>query len=414
MRHPLSYREFRLFCLTRLCSALAQNAMIVVLGWQVYAIARRTNGIKEASLQLGLIGLAQFLPLFALALVAGWIADYVDRRFVARACIALQLICAVALATLSFFSTTVLVPFFVVAVGLGIARAFSGPALNALAPQLVPPDVLPRAIAINAIGTRAGSILGPALGGYLYAASPALPYVASVVLFSVSLTCLVLLRPLPPVTLDRSRNPWRQMLDGLDYVRNNRLLFGAISLDLFAVLLGGATAMLPVFAYDILKVGSAGLGHLRAAPAVGAFAVALLFSWRPLGQKSGVKMLAAVAVYGAATAIFGLSRSLPLSLACLVTLGAADMLSVYVRQSLIQLSTPNDMRGRVGAVSSLFVSASNELGEAESGFLAALVGPVAAVVGGGIAAIIISGLWARLFPALRNSGHLSEIEVLRR
>jgi MFS family permease len=326
----------------------------------------------------------------------------------------LQLICAVALATLSFFSTTVLVPFFVVAIGLGIARAFSGPALNALAPQLVPPDVLPRAIAINAIGTRAGSILGPALGGYLYAASPALPYVASVVLFSVSLTCLVLLRPLPPVTLDRSRNPWRQMLDGLDYVRNNRLLLGAISLDLFAVLLGGATAMLPVFAYDILKVGSAGLGHLRAAPAVGAFAVALLFSWRPLGQKSGVKMLAAVAVYGAATAIFGLSRSLPLSLACLVTLGAADMLSVYVRQSLIQLSTPNDMRGRVGAVSSLFVSASNELGEAESGFLAALVGPVVAVVGGGIAAIVISGLWARLFPALRNSGHLSEIEVLRR
>jgi MFS family permease len=354
MRHPLSFRDYRFFCCARLCSTLAQNCMIVVLGWQVYEIARRTHGIKGASLQLGLIGLAQFLPLFALALVAGWVADYVDRRFVARGCISLQLVSASALTLLSLSSPNWLAPFFIVAIGLGIARAFSGPALNALAPQLVPPEVLPKAIAINAIGTRAGSIAGPALGGYLYAVSPAAPYVASVALFAVTLTCLFLLRPLPPVAVDRTMNPWRQMVEGL------------------------------------------------------AYATAIWFSWRPLGQKSGVKMLVAVGIYGLATAIFGLSRSLPLSLACLVVLGAADMLSVFVRQSLIQLSTPNAMRGRVGAVSSLFVSASNELGEAESGFVAALIGPVAAVVGGGIAAIAISMLWARLFPALRKTGDLAD------
>jgi hypothetical protein len=196
-------------------------------------------------------------------------------------------------------------------------------------------------------------------------------------------------------------HPWQQMIEGLRYVRHNRLVLGAISLDLFAVLLGGATAMLPVYARDVLHAGPAGLGHLRAAPAVGATLTAAYFAFRPLKSEVGLKMLGAVGLFGVATIIFGLSTSMPVSLACLTVLGAADMFSVYVRQSLIQLYTPDEMRGRVGAVSSLFISASNELGEAESGFLAALIGPVAAVVAGGVGAILVVGIWARRFPELR-------------
>jgi hypothetical protein len=211
---------------------------------------------------------------------------------------------------------------------------------------------------------------------------------------------MMFIRPVPPTSLDRRANPWRQMIDGLHYVRRNRLVLGAISLDLFAVLLGGATAMLPIYARDILMVGSEGLGHLRAAPAVGAALTALIFSLRPLQNNVGVKMLVAVAVFGLATIGFGLSRWLPFSLACLALLGACDMLSVYVRQSLIQIYTPNEMRGRVGAVATLFVSGSNELGEAESGFLAGLMGPVLAVVLGGIGAVGVTILWAKLFPEL--------------
>ena len=225
----------------------------------------------------------------------------------------------------------------------------------------------------------------------------------STALFTVSFISLMMIGPIPRTSLDRKANPWRQMIDGLHYVRQNQLVLGAISLDLFAVLLGGATAMLPIYARDILHVGSGGLGILRLAPAVGAVGMAAWFAYRPLKNNVGVKMLMAVGVFGTATIIFGFSRWLPLSLACLVMLGAADMLSVYVRQSLIQLYTPNEMRGRVGAVSTLFISGSNELGEAESGFLAAAIGPVAAVVGGGIGAILVTLLWSRLFPALKNA-----------
>jgi MFS family permease len=402
-KQPFAYRDYRLFWIGRLCANLAQNAMVVVIGWQVYDIARLTMGTKAAALQLGLIGLAQFLPIFALTLITGWTADRVDRRLIARLCLALQFVCAALLAWATLSDGRSLAPLFAVAVLLGISRAFSMPALNALAPNLVPPEVLPRAIATNAIGNRVGGILGPALGGYLYAAWAPLPYLTSALAYAVALVCLMLIRPIARTMLDGSRNPWRQMVEGLAYVRDNKLVLGAISLDLFAVLLGGATAMLPIFARDILHAGSAGLGHMRAAPAVGAMATAVWFSWRPLKRNVGVKMLGAVAIFGVATIGFGLSRWMPLSLACLTVLGAADMLSVYVRQTLIQLYTPNAMRGRVGAVSTLFVSASNELGEAESGFLAALIGPVAAVVAGGIGAIGITLLWARLFPALRKA-----------
>jgi MFS family permease len=402
-QHPFAFRDFRYFWTARLCSTLAQNAMVVVIGWQVYDIARQSMGIKAAAFQLGLVGLLQFVPLFALTLVTGWTADRVDRRLISRACLTLLLFCAGVLAWLSWSGHIALPSLFAIAVLLGVARAFSGPALNALGPNLVPPGVLPRAIATNSIATRTGAILGPAAGGYLYAWAPEMPYLAATGLFALSLFCAFMIGPVARTMMDRSRNPWRQMVEGLSYVRGNRLLLGAISLDLFAVLLGGATAMLPVFAYDILHVGPSGLGHLRAAPAVGAMAVAFWFSWRPLRNHVGTKMLVSVAVYGAATMGFGLSRWVPLSLGCLVLLGAADMFSVYVRQSLIQLSTPNAMRGRVGAVSSLFTSASNELGEAESGFLAALIGPVAAVVAGGAGAVVVTLLWAKWFPALRGA-----------
>ncbi len=289
------------------------------------------------------------------------------------------------------------------AVLLGVARAFSMPALSALAPNLVRPAMLPRAIAANAIATRVGSIIGPAMGGYLYASAAYAPYAVSLALFALSIGALFAVHPLIATTIGRGRAPWRQMADGLRYVRYNRLVLGAISLDLFAVLLGGATAMLPVYAHDVLQVGPSGLGHLRAAPAAGAMIVALFFSYRPLRHNVGVKMLVSVAVFGAATILFGLSRWMPLSLLGLTILGAADMFSVYVRQSLIQIGTPNDMRGRVGAVSTLFISASNELGEAESGFLAALIGPVAAVVSGGVGAIVVTLIWSGMFPALRNA-----------
>lgn len=375
--------------------------MVIVIGWQVYDIARHTMGLKEAAFRLGIIGVVQFVPLFLLTLVTGWTADRLDRRWIARCSVALELGCAAALGILAWHHTTTLTALYVVAALLGVGRAFAGPALSALAPNLVPREILPRAIALSSIAWQTGAVLGPALGGYLYAFAPYAPYLVSGVLFAVAFLSLLGIPPIARAELDRRPNPVAQMVEGLKYVRHNRLVLGAISLDLFAVLLGGATAMLPVFARDVLHAGPEGLGHLRAAPAVGATLTAAFFSIRPLKQGVGVKMLVAVCVFGAATIMFGFSRSMPLSLVCLALLGSADMFSVYVRQSLIQLYTPDSMRGRVGAVSSLFISASNELGEAESGFLGALIGPVPAVIAGGIGAIGVVLLWSWWFPELR-------------
>ncbi|MBA3667251.1 MAG: MFS transporter [Sphingomonas sp.] len=397
---PLRIPAFRSYWVARLAATIAQMAMVIVIGWQVYDIARQTMDVNAAALRLGLIGVVQFVPLFCLSLVAGWVADHVDRRFVARAAVALELACAATLAVIAWQGAMSLGWLYAIAALLGVARAFAGPALGALAPNLVPRAILPNAIALSSIAWQSGTVVGPAIGGYLYAAGPALPYVGSTLLFAISLIGLLRIGP-----VDRpapsTASPWTQVGEGLRYVRHNRLVLGAISLDLFAVLLGGATAMLPIFARDILHAGPEGLGHLRAAPALGATLTAAWFAFRPLKTNVGVKMLIAVAVFGAATIVFGLSRNMTLSLACLALLGAADMLSVYVRQSLIQLYTPDAMRGRVGAVSTLFISASNELGEAESGFLAALVGPVIAVVGGGIGAIAVVAIWAWKFPQLR-------------
>jgi MFS family permease len=398
---PLKIPGFRAFWAARLSTTIAQMAMVIVIGWQVYDIARQTMGLKEAALRLGIIGLVQFLPLFILTLITGWTADRLDRRWIARASVALEFVCAGALAAFAWMHTTTLFILYVVAALLGVARAFAGPALGALAPNLVPRAILPRAIALSSIAWQSGAILGPALGGYLYAYRPFAPYATSGLLFAIAFVSLFAIGPVARSEIGRGASPWAQMVDGLHYVRRNRLVLGAISLDLFAVLLGGATAMLPVFARDVLHAGPQGLGHLRAAPALGATLTAAFFAARPLKNNVGAKMLAAVGVYGAATIMFGVSRSMPLSLLCLALLGAADMFSVYVRQSLIQLYTPDAMRGRVGAVSSLFISASNELGEAESGFLGALIGPVPAVIAGGVGALAVVFLWSWWFPELR-------------
>jgi MFS family permease len=400
--HPLSFRDYRCYWVARFCSTVAQTSMVVVIGWEVYDIARRTMPPKEAAFQLGLIGLFQFLPLALLTLIVGWVADRIDRRFIVRVTALLEAACAMALAAMALRGTTTLPALFAIASLLGIARAFANPALGALAPNLVPPAVLPQAIALSAASWQTGAIIGPALGGYLYAIDMPVPFAVAAGLFLTTFTMLLLIGPVPRTVIAKA-SPFRQMVDGLQYVRRNRLVLGAISLDLFAVLLGGATAMLPVYARDVLHVGASGLGHLRAAPAVGSLLTALYLGARPLKTDVGVKMLVAVAVFGAMTVLFGLSTWLPLSLLALALLGSADMISVLVRSSLIQLHTPNEMRGRVGAVSSLFISGSNELGEAESGFLAALVGPVVAVVAGGIGAIGVTLLWSRIFPELRRA-----------
>jgi hypothetical protein len=358
--------------------------------------------IREAAFRLGLIGLVQFVPLFVLTPISGWTADRLDRRYIARAVVFLEFLCSLILFLSTWGGFISLPILFSVAALLGVARAFAGPALGALAPNLVPREILPNAIALSSAAWQTGAIVGPAVGGILYDVTPHLPYGLSAVLFAFSVLCLFTIPSIARTPL-KPGNPWQQMADGFAYVRRNRLVLGAITLDLFAVLLGGVTAMLPVYARDILHVGADGLGPLRAAPAAGATLTAIFFSVQPLKTNVGVKMLTAVVIFGAATAVFGISTYYPLSLAMLALLGAADMFSVYIRQSLIQLHTPDQMRGRVAAVSTVAISASNELGETRSGFTAALIGPVVATVGGGIAAIGVTLLWAGLFPQLRQA-----------
>jgi MFS family permease len=399
---PLRIPDYRAFWLSRLATTVAQMAMVIVIGWQVYDIARETMGIRDAAFQLGLVGLVQFVPLFVLTPISGWTADRLDRRYIARAVVSLECLCAAILFTATWGGFISIPILFGVAALLGVARAFAGPALGALAPNLVPREILPNAIALSSAAWQTGAIAGPAIGGILYDITPHFPYAFSAILFAFSTICLFTIGPIQRPALKRG-SPFQQMADGLAYVRRNRLVLGAITLDLFAVLLGGVTAMLPVYARDILQVGADGLGPLRAAPAAGATLTAIFFSIRPLRTNVGVKMLSAVVVFGDATAIFGFSTFYPLSLAMLALLGAADMFSVYIRQSLIQLHTPDEMRGRVAAVSTLAISASNELGETRSGFTAALLGPIAATVAGGIAAICVTLIWAGLFPELRQA-----------
>lgn len=402
---PLAIRDFQLFWLARFAAVLATMGMVVIIGFQVYEVARADYGmsIREASLQLGLLGAVQFVPLAILTPVAGWVADRFERRTVARLANAVDMLIALALGFATANDLLSLPLLFTLAALHGVARVFTGPSLAAIAPNIVPPQLLPKAIALSSIAWQAGTVLGPALGGFLFDANGALPYWVAAALMLLAILALSPVRRVMPPPMQGRPEPLRQMVEGLTYVRHHRFLFGAVTLDLFAVLLGGATAMLPVYARDILNVGSEGLGLLRAAPAVGAALVAVWFAFRPLERNVGVKMLVAVGAFGLFTVVFGYSRSLPLSIAALSLLGAADMLSVYVRSSLVQLHTPDMMRGRVSAVSGLAISASNELGEFRAGLAGSLLGPVGAVVIGGGAAMVIAGAWSYLFPELRRA-----------
>ena len=406
--HPLRIAQFRSYWAARFAMTIAQNAMIIVIGWQTYTIARATMSPAGAAAQLGLIGLLQFVPLFVTTPVTGLVADRFDRRWIARITVALQLCCGLLLALATYQGWISLPVLFTVAVLLGIARAFAGPAFGALAPNLVPRAVLPTAIALSSISWQIGTIIGPAVGGFAYAQAQSGAYWLAVGLFGLALLCLMTIPPVPQPPRSTA-HPLRQIVEGLSYVGENKLVLGAITLDLFAVFLAGTSALLPIYAHDIFKVGPQGLSLLAAAPAAGASIVAVAFSIRPLKTNVGPRMLGSVLVYGAATIVFGVAHLiLPahaflVAVGALAVAGAADMFSVYIRSSLIQLHTPDAMRGRVGAVSQLTISASNELGEAESGFLAAALGPVGAVLVGGGGAIVVTILWTYLFPSLKNA-----------
>lgn len=402
--HPFEVRNFRAYWTARLTMTLAQYAMLLVIQWQAYNLARDSGmNVAEGAGQLAIIGLLQFLPLFILTPFSGLAADRFDRRRLGQLTVVLQLACAAALAWFSWNSAVSLPVLFTIAIVLGIARGFAGPALSALAPNLVPKDILPTAIALSSISWQVGMLVGPAIGAVLYAVEPALPYAIAAGLFAVSAIALTLVGKVPQPIMRRDKRPIGQIVDGMRYVVRNKMVLGTITLDLFAVFLAGANALIPVFARDILQTDENGLAMLASATPAGALVTAIWFSFRPLHTQVGPKMLGAVAGFGVATIIFGFSTSLPLSLAMLFVIGASDMFSVYVRQSLIQLHTPDDKRGRVSSVSMMTISASNEGGDAFSGSLAFLLGPVAAIVAGGVGALATVALWSRLFPVLRTT-----------
>lgn len=399
--HPLTLPNFRAYFVSRLFATIAISAQGIIIGWQVYGLARETMDIRQSAFLLGMIGLAQFVPLFLLTPVVGLAADTYDRRWIVRGTNLLLTVNAAVLGVLTWSGHLSLPFLFGAAVFIGIARAFSGPAFSALAPNLVPRESLPTAIAVSATAWQLGTIAGPSVGGVLYAIHPDLAYGTIAAMLAAATIGVFLVSKVPQPPVQKDRRPIHRVIDGFRYVRNNRLVLAAITLDLFVVLLAGATALLPVYARDILHVGPTGFGILAAGMGIGATAGSLWFSFRPMKTDVGSKMLIAVIVFALGILTFGLSRWFWLSLTGLIVAGAADMVSVYVRQSLIQLHTPDAMRGRVGAVSALTISASNELGEAETGLMASLLGPVGAVVVGALAAIGITLAWSRLFPELR-------------
>ncbi len=422
--HPFRIADFRTYLFARFIMSMATLSMVVVIGWQVYDIARTDYGMdpKTAAFQLGLIGLCQFLPQLLLTPVSGWTADRFERRTVAIIANSIDICVALALGAFTASDNLNLPILFVLAAAHGVARLFAGPAMSSIPPNIVPPAVLPRALALSAISWQSAAVFGPALGGLVYAWDAPSAYWAAAAMMAIACIAVATIKPIHPPQSAEKKHPIRQMIDGLDYCRKDRFLTGAITLDLFAVLLGGATALLPVFARDILQVGPDGLGQLRAAMAVGAAIIGVLLVARPLKDNVGVKMLWSVAIFGAAIVGFGWSSEIAaalfdnaridwldmgspmaIALAMLAIAGGADMLSVNVRNSLVQLNTPDAMRGRVSSISGLAISASNELGELQSGFAAALLGPVGAVVFGGAGAIMVTGIWAWLFPELKNA-----------
>ena len=398
-------RSYVWFWVGRVCNSLAVQVQAIALAWQVYAVARQSASVAQASLAVGVLGLAQFLPMFALTLFAGHAADIYDRRKIMMAGVGAQLLTSALFGAMAYGGLNLLWPIYGVAALFGAARAFYTPASAALAPTLVERGLIPRAIVVNSAGNQMATIIGPAIGGLLVAVSPVAAFAASGALCLASLVSLMGVES-PPRELRPAASRWALIAEGLNYVWTTKVVLGAISLDLFAVLLGGVTALLPVYARDILHVGPEGFGILRAAPSAGAIVTGFVLAARPLKSHVGVKMFAAVGIYGLSALVFALSRSMVLSVAALAILGAADMVSVFVRQTLVQIVTPDPMRGRVSAVSSLFIGASNELGEFESGGMARLLGPVGSAVFGGCGAILVTLLWAGIFPALRKADRL--------
>ncbi len=402
----LKQTDYLLFWASRWMGSFGSQIQSVSMGWMVYHLSR-TEGLSigRSVFNVSLIGLITFLPLFLLALPAGETADRYDRRRVLVFCYIGEIVAVGVLVAATAMGAVTVNLFLVVAVLFGASRSFFSPATTALGPMLVPRELLPRAIAWNSLAWQTASIAGPAAAGLLIALSPQVAFETTLALYIGAALVIMLIRQnTRPVVQAGSR--LELVKEGLAYVWTNKIVFGAISLDLAAVILGGATALLPAFAQDVLKVGPLGFGLLRAGPAVGATLVALTLATRPIRTRAGIKMLAGVAIYAVATIVFGVSTWLWLSVGALAVLGGADMLSVFVRQTLVQLVTPDHMRGRVGAVSTLFISASNELGEFESGLVARFLGPVGAAIFGGVGALIVTGLWATWFPALRKADRL--------
>lgn len=403
---PTLYRDRDLyfFVTSRFISTLAIQVQSVAIGWQVYDMER-------TPLALGLVGLCQFLPMFLLTLPAGDITDRFNQRRVYSLAAGLQALCSALFLLLSLYRPGSAWMYYVVLVLFGAARGFTGPSGSSLLPFLVPPARISQSMAVSSSFFTAATISGPALGGFLYALGPVPVYSICIAGFACAALIVFRLggRRFTPEKTDRTR--LQRVAEGVTFVRSRPVVLGAISLDLFAVLLGGATALLPVYARDILHVGPLGLGFLRSAPAVGAFSMAFFLTHWPIQKQVGAKMFASVAVFGVATVIFGLSSWFPVSLVALFVLGASDMVSVNIRGSLIQLSTPDTMRGRVSAVSMLFIGASNELGEFESGTTAALMGTVPAVVAGGVGTLLIVGFWMKLFPPLLKVNKFADVSV---
>jgi len=388
------HRPFARYFLSRFFETFAMEIISVSVGWQIYDMTRDP-------FDLGLIGLTQFMPALLLTLVTGAVADQFGRRAIMIICEVVSLACASSLAIYTFLGFSSVLPIFGILVLLGISRAFFGPASQSLAPNLVPPGDLPNAIAWNSTSWQTASIVGPVAGGLLYGLGAMAPYVVSIVLFAIATFAITLVSK-PVQRTKRQTQNWETLSAGIRYIWREKIVLGAISLDMFAVLLGGAVALMPVFARDILHLGPWGLGLLRAGPGIGAIGMAMLLTARPIRRDAGRTMLIAVGIFGIATIVFGFSKVAWVSVVALIVMGAADMISVYVRQSLIQLWTPDELRGRVSAVNGVFVGASNELGEFRAGTMAALFGTIAAVVIGGVGTIAVAGLWAVFFPKLRR------------
>ena len=387
--------NFVLFWLARVLSTSCFQIVSVVIGWQIYALTNST-------FDLGFVGLCQFLPMVLLTIPAGHIADRFDRRVVVRTCQCIEGLTGAALALASHFGMISPHVIFAAAAVIGACRTFEAPTVSALLPMVVNSSILPKALALSASAIQTATIIGPALGGLLYIAGPGAAYIFIAIFYLLAGTLVSALRIVVPPAA-REPPTLKSVFSGFGFIRSRPIILGAISLDMVAVLLGGATALLPVYARDILHTNSFGLGVLRASPAVGALLMSLVLTRWPMKTRVGLKMFVAVATFGVATMVFGISSWFPLSMAGLIVMGSADVVSVVVRSTLVQLSTPDGMRGRVSAVNSMFIGTSNQLGEFESGMTAWLLGTVPAVILGGAGTVLVALLWSQLFSPLRDA-----------